>query len=634
MLAAANGDLSMVKLLIMNNAKIEKPDKYKRTALTHAVINGATNVASYLLSLGADPSKKDTSNNTNLHYACAYGWWFCMKILLEAGASPDDQNSWRLTPLGVAVMKGNKGIVNYMVQLEGIDINMRDDDGRTILMNMICGQENFTKELREEVKTLTETYGADPLLKDNENKNLLHYLAEAIPRDNGSPLVYSEHIMTIAKYFISKGCNIFEMDSNGNIPLVYALDNDFEVQGSTRSFALVHYLLDQMINIASTIDASNANKMLEQTLTRFIEKIQLKNMKEYSVVFEKLRNFYKKIKRMKMWDGSDVFDKIDEKSDKVTLFGKLCTRYTKCKMSKENNKEESQKYWSMFCSILDIIIGDFNPKLNSRSLRGNHFSALLAFSKFSKDSCQAFELILSKTNEIDVEDKDGITSLVNLIRTRNLEQIKNLVQKGVNLNKVRKFDNFKGKETGELPIDVALHVADEDILKFLIENGAETSTFCQTGSSLIHKAATKCALNKTSQNLQLVRLILESDIELVNSKAEYGLTPLHSAINSGSDDADLSLDLESLLIRFGADVNSLDDFQRTPLHYAFTSLENRNEASSTDPIQIVSFLVEAMDHKAINQRDMYGCSSLHYAAQRGSTVCALLLIQKGKIKTF
>ena len=106
------------------------------------------------------------------------------------------------------------------------------------------------------------------------------------------------------------------------------------------------------------------------------------------------------------------------------------------------------------------------------------------------------------------------------------------------------------------------------------------------------------------------------------------------AINSGRDDADLSLDLESLLIRFGADVNSLDDFQRTPLHYAFTSLENRKEASSTDPIQIVSFLVEAMDHKAIDQRDMYGCSSLHYAAQRGSTVCALLLIQKGKIKTF
>ena len=58
MLASANGDLSMVKLLIAKKAKVEKPDKYKRTALTHAVINGAANVASYLLSLGADPKKK------------------------------------------------------------------------------------------------------------------------------------------------------------------------------------------------------------------------------------------------------------------------------------------------------------------------------------------------------------------------------------------------------------------------------------------------------------------------------------------------------------------------------------------------------------------------------------------------
>ena len=35
MLAAANGDLAMVRLLIENRAKIEKPDRYNRTALTH-----------------------------------------------------------------------------------------------------------------------------------------------------------------------------------------------------------------------------------------------------------------------------------------------------------------------------------------------------------------------------------------------------------------------------------------------------------------------------------------------------------------------------------------------------------------------------------------------------------------------
>ena len=225
-----------------------------------------------------------------------------------------------------------------------------------------------------------------------------------------------------------------------------------------------------------------------------------------------------------------------------------------------------------------------------------------------------------------MEDKHGITALVNLIRSRNLEQVKNLVEKGADVNKVRKR---KEKETGQLPIDVALEVGDKDILKFLLENGAKSNTFCLTGSSLIHMAARKCAMNKTRQNLDLVRVILENDKELVNLKAEYGLSPIHVAINSGRDDADLSLDLESLLIKFGADVNALDDFQRTPLHYAFTSLKNRHEASPTDPIQIVSILVEAMDHKSVHQKDIYGCSSLHYAAQRGATVCALLLLQKG-----
>ena len=653
MLAAANGDLSMVKLLIANKAKVEKPDKYKRTALTHAVINGAANVASYLLSLGADPKKRDTSDNTNLHYACAYGWWFCMKVLIEAGAQLDAQNSWRITPLGVAVMKGHKGIVNHMVQLEGIDINMRDDDGRTILMNMINGQENFTSTLREEVKTLIERHGANSLLKDNSNKNMLHYLAEAIPKhkdssdgshpfsnyslkDNGSPILHSEHIILLAKYFIDKGCSVFEIDINEKIPLIYALENDYEVQNSTRSFALVNLFLDEMMKkmlkmmIEKSIAGSNVFKMLQHLLQTFVRKIKLRDIEEYSFIFRKLRPLYKEMMRLNIWEALDVFDKVDEKSNDVTLFGKLCSQYTKCYHPKnKDTTEQVDKYWFIFCSILDMILQDFNPKLNASSSDGKNFHALLTFSTFSSDSCQAFKLILSKTDEIDVEDKTGNTPLLNMIRSKNIEQVKSLVEKGADVNKLRTFEISKGKENREFPIDVALEAADTGILNFLIQQEANTNTFHLTGSSLLHKAVNKCAKKKDRHNLQLVKAIIESNKELVKLKAEYGLTPLHVAVNSGRDDADLSLDLEALLIRSGADVNSLDDFQRTPLHYAFTSLENRDESSPSDPIQIVSILIETMDRQAIHQRDIYGCSSLHYAARRGATVCALLLLKKG-----
>ena len=45
MLSASKDDLEMVILLVENGkAKIEKPDKYKRTALIHAVMNGSTKV--------------------------------------------------------------------------------------------------------------------------------------------------------------------------------------------------------------------------------------------------------------------------------------------------------------------------------------------------------------------------------------------------------------------------------------------------------------------------------------------------------------------------------------------------------------------------------------------------------------
>ena len=45
MLAASKDDIEMVELLVeQGKAKIEKPDRYKKTALVHAVMNGASKV--------------------------------------------------------------------------------------------------------------------------------------------------------------------------------------------------------------------------------------------------------------------------------------------------------------------------------------------------------------------------------------------------------------------------------------------------------------------------------------------------------------------------------------------------------------------------------------------------------------
>jgi ankyrin repeat protein len=63
MLAAANADLTIVRLLVeKGGARVEKRDRYRRTALTHAVMNGAANVTSYLLAIGRLPLHRRIKN--------------------------------------------------------------------------------------------------------------------------------------------------------------------------------------------------------------------------------------------------------------------------------------------------------------------------------------------------------------------------------------------------------------------------------------------------------------------------------------------------------------------------------------------------------------------------------------------
>ncbi|VDN36821.1 unnamed protein product [Cylicostephanus goldi] len=99
-------------------------DHKKRTALSHAIINGQEHCAAMLLAKGADflkvieiirigvttknaPLKGDSSNNTPAHYAAAYGWLECLKLLADVDPSClKQENDWKLTPLSIAYLKG------------------------------------------------------------------------------------------------------------------------------------------------------------------------------------------------------------------------------------------------------------------------------------------------------------------------------------------------------------------------------------------------------------------------------------------------------------------------------------------------------------------------------------------------
>jgi ankyrin repeat protein len=151
-------------------------------------MNGATNVASFLLNKGMNPNKFDTSGNSDLHYSCAYGWYYCAKVLVESGADLNAANEWKLTPVTVAMLKGHSSNSNYLLNISGVDLNVKNDRGYTVLMSMlskVSAEMPLTPHFLSEIKDMVSKRSADPKQTDNVGKNALHIVCShnAVPNE-------------------------------------------------------------------------------------------------------------------------------------------------------------------------------------------------------------------------------------------------------------------------------------------------------------------------------------------------------------------------------------------------------------------------------------------------------------------
>jgi ankyrin repeat protein len=138
MFAASQGNYELCEFLLERKARVLSKDKYKRTALIMAVRNGHTRIASLLLQNGSEWDHSDSSFNTPLHYAAGSGFIECIDLLIKHGADVNAQNSWKVTPITIAMLNNHIGTVKRLLQEPTVDVNGKDEKGRTLLMmNMI-----------------------------------------------------------------------------------------------------------------------------------------------------------------------------------------------------------------------------------------------------------------------------------------------------------------------------------------------------------------------------------------------------------------------------------------------------------------------------------------------------------------
>jgi len=99
---------------------------------------------------------------TPLFIASERGHHGIVRLLVDRAASSHIRNWNGVTALGVAAMGGHVPTVNLLIRV-GADVNSRDNEGNSILLNCI-NQENAAKNLR--VIQILLSKGADPNLKN------------------------------------------------------------------------------------------------------------------------------------------------------------------------------------------------------------------------------------------------------------------------------------------------------------------------------------------------------------------------------------------------------------------------------------------------------------------------------------
>ena len=235
--AANCGSVATIKRLLSRGLSIDSRDGEGNTPLMGAAACGKTEAVNYLLEQGANPLLKGQKNKWSLvHFAAQSGNVAIIKTMLSKGLNIDSKdNELNVTPLVVSItfdrleatkylldsganssiqssnglnslhwasIHGNTAIIDVILSHE-LDVNVKDRDGCTPIMFGIVATNNM------ETVDFVLRKGADPFLRDNSGKTLLHHAS------------HRGDVMIIEKC-LSLGLDIESKDGNGQTPLMIA----------------------------------------------------------------------------------------------------------------------------------------------------------------------------------------------------------------------------------------------------------------------------------------------------------------------------------------------------------------------------------------------------------------------------
>jgi len=161
---------------------MQKPNAEGKTPLMMAccMAEGGSEAAQFLLEHGANPAAADNSGNTPIHLAAIAGNEGVLKLLLARQGGPAPvraANARGHTPLHLAAAFGHEQVVRELMGRK-VDLKAADQDGCTPL-HMLCKSVMCSARTQASLAQLMLSSGADPAAKDVAGCSCIDYASTA-----------------------------------------------------------------------------------------------------------------------------------------------------------------------------------------------------------------------------------------------------------------------------------------------------------------------------------------------------------------------------------------------------------------------------------------------------------------------
>ncbi|MDR1382777.1 MAG: ankyrin repeat domain-containing protein [Planctomycetaceae bacterium] len=393
-------------------------------------------------------------------------------------------------------------------------------------------------------------------------------------------LAAMEEKTDVLKFLLEKGADPNAKDSENKIPILVAVAlNNTEAVLYLAVNGTKDEVLDSCVELPARLkNATDYQEKAEERAAEFeLYKVRINNAKRKAQANRKdyVLNTIKKLDMDKFVTQKEFAQKVTEILERGFSGGEIKTLdYDSCFIVLKGNKSVTQAFEGYQLYLKDVenksnvnkialdemkkLIENFiKIKTEERETNINNFvkeiinsdDATLLVLMSANGQLSIVKNLVEKGVDVNTKGKNGEQPLVAAARSGNLEIVKYLVEKGADIN-VKNNDGF-------FPLLLAVIKGDLDIVKYLVEKGAGINVKDDNdGFSPLLLAVSK-------GDLDIVKYLVEKGADVnIDVEKGSGFTPLFKAATSGK------LDIVKYLVEKGADVNVKNDRGQTLLDYA------------------------------------------------------------------